>query len=505
MKKLISSLKWLDNNLVKIVIVLFIYFIPLWPKFPLKPIGYTYIAVRLDDVFVALTAVVFFIQWVRKKLTLPRNFFILILLFWIAVFISLIYNLEFTKFLPYKELALLNALRRIQYMFVFFMAIGSVKSKDDFYFYLKNILMVIFIVTVYGIGQKFLGWPAVQTMNPEYSRGHLLILTPEARISSTFGGHYDLAAFLIFLLPVIYGYYFYRNKLIYFLLFTLSLFAMILTASRVSFGAYLVSLLGFLLFLRKFKHFALVIVLTGLFVFMNNNLTSRISRTFQIKQIFVNEKTGQVVIPQKITSKELPAGTLYVRVPIQSGGAGSVSTSQTAANEVLVTKKLIEDIKWEASRSGKTLTTDQAAIIAATISASLKPIYTVVSDISLATRLQVEWPRAILAFLRNPILGTGPSSITEATDNDYLRWLGEFGLLGTGIFVFILYLIGRSIWRKAKQEQRREKFIYYGFIFGFGGLLLNAGWIDVFEASKVAYIFWLMAGLFLASFNLRKK
>jgi hypothetical protein len=232
---------------------------------------------------------------------------------------------------------------------------------------------------------------------------------------------------------------------------------------------------------------------------MNNNLTSRIRRTFQIKRIFVNEKTGQVVVPQKSTIKELPAGTFYI--PIQGGEATQL---QILMDEKLAREKILSDIRDQASRSGRILTKSEEEIIFASISAGLRPISTVVSDISFATRLQVEWPRAITAFIRNPILGTGVSSITEATDNDYLRWLGETGLLGTALFIYILYSIYQKIIKKIKDMDKGIRNIYYGFLFGFFGLLINAGWIDVFEASKVAYIFWLICGFYIASLQFLK-
>lgn len=495
MKKLVSLLKKIDDNILRYLVGIYIFFIPLCFKIPIKTINYTYIAYRPDDVFIALIVGVFFIQVIRRKVQFKPPFFILFVLFWLAVLISANFGIFIGKTIEFKHLGILHSLRRIQYMLPFFIGFSVVKTEKDFMNYLKLLLLSIFIVCVYGIGQKFLGWPAVQTMNPEYSRGHLLTLTPEARISSTFAGHYDLAAYLILLLPFIYGFYFFRKKIIYVFLFVIALFTMIMTASRVSFGAYLVSLLSFLFFIKKYKHLVFVIILTGLFTLMNNNLTSRITRTFQIKRIFVNEKTGQVVVPQKSTIKEIPAGSFYI--PIKGGG--TASQTQVITDAKLMKEKILDDIRWEASRSGKTLTRNEEELLFASISAGLRPISTVVSDISLATRLQIEWPRAITAFLMNPILGTGPSSITEATDNDYLRWLGETGLLGTGLFIFILFSIFRTILIKISPMEKDRKYIYYGFLFGFFGLLINAAWIDVFEASKVAYTFWLVCGLFIAS------
>src|SRR3990167_10675400 len=52
----------------------------------------------------------------------------------------------------------------------------------------------------------------------------------------------------------------------------------------------------------------------------------------------------------------------------------------------------------------------------------------VAEDRSFNIRLKAEWPRAIRAFLKNPVLGTGYSSVGLAVDNDYLRSLAESGI-----------------------------------------------------------------------------
>ena len=157
----------------------------------------------------------------------------------------------------------------------------------------------------------------------------------------------------------------------------------------------------------------------------------------------------------------------------------------------------------EATISGEISTVVEEKKYMASLSANLRPVNTVVSDISLATRLQVEWPRAIDAFKKNPLLGTGPSSLTEATDGDYFRWLGELGLLGTITFLNILFLILKTIWVGVKKLPFSEKLIGYGFIFGFFALFINASYIDAFEASKVAYTFWTLAGLYIGYYGLK--
>ena len=488
MKKLLKSLKWFDNNILKILLVIFIIFIPLYPKLPMIDIEYTYIYIRFEDFFTALLCFVYFIQLLRKKVTITNKVWIPIALFWIADFASFLYAYKVIKTVPVGFIGLLHAARRVEYMVIFIIATSLIKSTKDFWFYFRFILGTLFLVGIYGVGQKLLGWPAVQTMNPEYARGYILYLTPEARISSTFAGHYDLASYIVFFIPIVIGYFLLKNKLRYFLLFVLSLVVLVFTASRVSYIAYVASIFPFLIFRKKPKLLLIVLVLTVALTFASNNLTSRLKRTFQVKRILVDEKTGAVYIPQTITTKELPAGSYYWKLKNQTG-----SNLQGFKNNVITNKQI------EATKSGE-------KVNVASLQANLKPVNTIVSDISFATRLQLEWPRAIKAFLYSPILGTGPSSITEATDNDYLRWLGEFGLLGTSIFLFILISIGITVLKKALEKNSKLSVLLWGYLFGFGALMINASYIDVFEASKMAFVFWLTSGIFvgLCQLDLKK-
>ena len=121
----------------------------------------------------------------------------------------------------------------------------------------------------------------------------------------------------------------------------------------------------------------------------------------------------------------------------------------------------------------------------------------VVEDRSTSIRLNVEWPRAIRAFTKNPILGTGFSSITLATDNDYLRLLGEVGILGFSAFILIFYKIGLLILKNYKilWEESFSAVFIKAVVVGIPGVFLNAVFIDIFESSKFAIIFWLFLGI----------
>jgi O-antigen ligase len=490
MNKLSRFLKIVDENLLKVMLAVFIFMVPLWPKLPIKMINYTYIAIRLEDIYLVFMSLVFIIQLIRKKVKLNTTFLWIFILFWLAVFSSALWGIFIGKTISIYHLGLLHALRRVEYMIVFFIASSIVRNKKDFFKFMNFFLFSVFLVALYGLGQKYLGFPAVQTMNPEYAKGYILYLTPEARISATFAGHYDLASYLIFAIPIILSFYFYFKKNYFYLItFVLSLVVLIDTSSRISFGAYVVSTLIFLFINRKYLFTIFVIILTVGLMFLSKDLSNRFFRTFQIKRILINEKTGSVYVNQNITTKELPAGSFYVKLNDQTPEA-------TAAAHIETFKQQIAEEQVIKATVGQKLNDSEFNKLIASLSANLKGVNTIVSDISFATRIQIEWPRAIEAFGKNPFLGTGPSSITEATDNDFLRWLGEFGLFGTTTFLIILFLISKNIFSKISKISKEHKLLAYGFTFGLFALLINATYIDVFEASKVAYTFWLIAGIY---------
>jgi O-antigen ligase len=121
-------------------------------------------------------------------------------------------------------------------------------------------------------------------------------------------------------------------------------------------------------------------------------------------------------------------------------------------------------------------------------------------------RFNVEWPRAIRAFLKNPVLGTGYSSITLATDNDYLRALGETGGLGFLSFLLIFLEVARRIvaFLRGKTEGW-SKAVVVGMAGVIIAMAVNALFIDVFEASKIAIIFWLLMGILIATIRISQK
>lgn len=475
----------------------FIFLIPLLPKLPIRLIDYTYIGLRYEDLYISLFFCVFLFQLMRKKIQLQTKFLPHFIIFWVIVFASNFVATYYLKTTRIDQLGLLHSMRRFEYMIIFFIATAIVKTKDDFFYYMRLVFFTLVIVAIYGLGQKILGWPAVQTMNPEYAKGYILTLDANARISSTFAGHYDFAAYLVFLIPLTLGFFMGENKKRYFIFFALALINLTLTASRVSYIAYIVSNLVFLVFVRKPKLLVTAAILTVVFTYLSGNLTKRLNRTFQEKKVFVNKVTGQTNVSQRITADDLPAGNISIQQVAQKG----VAATMTAQDINILKGQIQETIRKE----GKKFATKQEELdYIDQMVKNYSVVSTVLPDISVATRLQVEWPRAIKAFLKYPILGIGPSNLTEATDNDFLRTIGEFGILGFLSFFYIIFAVVKYVYFESRKMKKNYRYLFLGLIFAIGGLLINASYIDVFEASKMAYTFWTILGIYVGTLAWKK-
>ena len=247
MKKLAD---WFTNTGLYSIALFLLAFIPLYPKLPLIDVVQTWAYIRLEDFFIAISCIIFI--WIkireRKFPQTPLN--VPIITYFIIVGISLIHALLFIfpRFPTqlFGHLAVLHYLRRVEYIFCFFLAFEAFRRKPQLGGVITVLSLTFLGVILYGFGQKFFGFPAFLTMNEEFAKGIPLRLPSTARIPSTFGGHYDLGAFLVFMIPIMGSMIFavkkWFLKILYFILALGGLIILLFTASRISFGVYLVAM-----------------------------------------------------------------------------------------------------------------------------------------------------------------------------------------------------------------------------------------------------------------------
>lgn len=529
--KFIKSIK---ENILSIFTLFLLFFIPLYPKLPVIGVSHTWVYVRLEDFVISavLTLWIFLVLFKKVKLKTPLT--IPIFLFWVVGAFSTLHGvLILFPTLPnvFSNVAFLSFVRHIEYLSLFFVAFTSVRDKSFAPYLLGTLSVTLVAIIVYGFGQRYLGLPAFLTGNEEFAKGTAIQLSKLARIPSTFAGHYDLAAYLVLIIPIFTSVAFaFRNLLLRLLFLSLSLlgFALLfLTVSRVSFFVLLISLLG-LLIMGKRKIFAISLILFAIvFLIISPKLISRFQNTLVSVDVLVNAKTGEA-LSQVI---EVPRSYFKEKNVLRSYAATESARFKVADimlyNEIpdpalllirpnaptgenlpqgtgYVNLELSPVIK----RSSFYFTDDtpdkagQKSSEARAFNGNFLVKRAKAYDLSFTTRFQGEWPRTIDAFKRNILLGSGYGSVSLAVDNNFLRILGETGL--AGFFSFISIFMVALIYIKKIYpfvDSPLIKNLTLGFIAGTLGLLLNAFLIDVFEASKIAFSYWLLMGAILGLLN----
>lgn len=546
-------LKKLVQNLLPGFILFLLLFIPLYPKIPLIDVKNTWVYVRIEDFVVLFALAIWFYLLIRKKITLRTPLTIPIMAFWIIGALATIHGVViiFPQIAGvFPNVALLAYLRHIEYLSLFFVAYAAVKDKKFVIASIWTIVIALIGVVIYGFGQKYLSFPAYLTMNEEYAKGIPILISPLNRISSTFAGHYDLAAYLVLVIPILVSLIFgFKNILIKIFLALCSLagFALMLfTVSRISFFALIVSLfVTFMFYKRKwvFAFTPIVLIIGAVFLSTHSSLLARFNNTVKEVDVLVDASSGTPIgqvrfEPRKYLSDKVVLleqnrvdnAVIDSNTPLYKYPASDkvptvlkryllpkqialIQAVETSTGESLpqgsgyinlslspVTKRLT-NFFYEYP-PGKATNSASVKIVLGDFLIKRASAY----DLSFTTRFQGEWPNTLMAFTRNLFFGSGYGSVSLAVDNNFLRLLGETGLLGAFSFILIFIVLGVYI---KKGINDIESPVIRSFILGFSagaiGLAVNATLIDVFEASKIAFQLWIVVGIIVGAINLYRK
>lgn len=530
-------LKWIWENILFVITLFLLAFIPLYPKLPIVDVAHTWVYIRLEDFVIVFVILLWIALLLLKKVTLRTPLTLPIILFWVAGGISTLHGVLLifpTLSDVFPNVAFLSILRRMEYLSLFFVAYAGMKDKKFIPYVVATLVIVLLLVIGYGMGQKFYGWPAYLTMNEEFAKGIPIRLSELSRVPSTFAGHYDLAAYLVLVIPIfvslVFGFKNWLIKIFFLSISSLGFALLFMTVSRVSFFVLFLSLVMLLIFQKKKLAILSLFALTFLLLVFSPSLLSRFGSTVSEVDVLVDAKTGgaighvkevessyfknRVVMRQHISREENKAASSSAILPFEliPERAALVVESNSPTGENLpqgtsyinlplspVTKK-VEQYYYQKSQEG-------------TGSAEINVYYgdflikkAKAYDLSFTTRFQGEWPRAFSAFSRNIFLGSGYGSVSLAVDNDYLRLLGETGLLGF-ISFFLIFLVAGIYIKKIlpNVDSPLLRSFILGFVAGTFGLILNAVLIDIFEASKVAFTYWLLMGVALGMLGIYKK
>ncbi len=534
MKKLIA---WCKHNFFGIVTLFLLVFIPLYPKLPLLDIKNTWVYVRAEDFIVLGVLLVSTVLLFQKKITLRTPLTIPMFVYWIIGAVATIHGILLifpTLANVFPNVAFLSFLRRIEYMSLFFIAFWGVKEKRFLLFVSVALAVTLTAASLYGLGQKYFGLPAFLTMNEEFAKGTPIQLSQLSRVPSTFAGHYDFAAYLVLIIPILVSLVFSaQTRWVRGVLLTASAvgaLALFTTVSRISFIAFFVAV-GLVLYIQKKRIILLAIpvLVLGAYFVLRSPLAARYVNTVKEVQVLVDATNGNPLGHINFVEKSyfqhkeirqqffknmrdiketaspaakfvIPYDTLPPQVPLlvqpiaPTGedlpqGTGYINLSLSP-----VTKK-IGNFYYDAGND-----------VVQIINGSYLIKRTLAYDLSFTTRFQGEWPNAVSAFKKNILVGSGFGSVSLAVDNSYLRMLGEVGTLGFISFGCLFVLLGiyiRHMWPRI--ESHLTKSFVVGVSGGILGLAVNALFIDVFEASKIAFVLWLLVGITVGVLHLSQK
>lgn len=446
----------LPDKLVKYSIAFLLLAIPLYPKFPFARIPGTYVSIRLEDFLLLLVAIILLVKYYPRFLSVFKGGVERSVILYLGVgLVSLISGIWLTQTVQ-PHIGLLHWLRRIEYFIPFFLGLMYFKDNKprSLEFFVKVLIAGVIIMFLYGLGQKYLNWPVIITQNNEYSKGVALRWVPGSHINSTFAGHYDLSSFLVLILPLFVVLFSLLEglwtKIVLSGVIFFGLWLLANAVSRISVVSYLIASSLSLFLLKKYKQIPLVLIVSILIFSFSSSLVARYTQIIEVSF-------------QKMKQN------LKLNYNVHKFEAFAQST-----------------VELPKRRETET---------------SSSPTVSIFEDRSMSIRLNVEWPRAIRAFSKNPILGTGYSSITLATDNDFLRLLGEVGIIGFSAFILIIFniaVLAKQVIRNISKFAGVEKGFVVAYVAALPAVLLNAFFIDIFEASKFAIIFWLMTGMFVS-------
>jgi len=463
-----ASLFWL--------VLFLLFFIPLYPKFPLINITGTFVAVRFEDFVIAGVLIIWgiYVLISGRWRELIKDPLIWAMLLFFGVGLVSLFSAYFITQTIKPTLGILHFLRRVEVMMLLPVAYTVIRSRRQLYFAMFMVSLVLVIVTLYAFGQQYLGWPVISTTNSEFSKGQILYLTPDARVNSTFAGHYDLAVFLVMAITVLTAMFFGLKKWWWqgwtLLLGGLSFVVLVMTAARLSFVAVVVGVACSIWLVGKKKFLILLVVLAVAALLYPSQLRDRFISTFQVNVQKGGERFNAPSDQQSRGRLNIP--TLPVKVSSKSAELLTATETATVASDIA---------------PGEPVDSTQLGVYR-----------------SFEIRLKVEWPAAWRAFLKNSLFGTGYSSLGLATDNDVLRSLAEVGLLGSLAFVLVLWAVWKKLWLIYSDSPRFLKFITAGTLAMVIAFVVNSLFIDVFEASKIATIFWLWIGINLSMERFRK-
>jgi hypothetical protein len=126
------------------------------------------------------------------------------------------------------------------------------------------------------------------------------------------------------------------------------------------------------------------------------------------------------------------------------------------------------------------------------------------ADTSFYGRVGVRWKLALEEFVRNPMVGRGPTvRLGKAADNLYVYTLVRFGVLGLLALGYVIWRVlscGVWVWRSGRDELSRVTAL--ALACALGGMLAQSLTLDLFACDRLRETYWIAFGVIAGMYEL---
>ena len=119
------------------------------------------------------------------------------------------------------------------------------------------------------------------------------------------------------------------------------------------------------------------------------------------------------------------------------------------------------------------------------------------ADTSFYGRVGVRWKLALEEFVRNPMVGRGPTvKLGKAADNLYVYTLVRFGVLGLLALGYVIWRVlscGVWVWRSGRDELSQVTAV--ALVCAVGGMIAQSLTLDLFACDRLRETYWIAFGV----------
>jgi hypothetical protein len=516
------------------LLLFFLAFNVLFPKIPLYGTGVMATPIRVDDLVTAgLLGGTIVLGLVLKRKLLPSKDRLLLLaaLFVGMMVVSSGYGIV-TGVVPDYKLPGLFIFRQLEYMIPLYVGLVTLHSFKQIKIYLITFTLLVIPVAIHTFLQLYGIWGGYGGgfYNYQYVR-------VDDRVFASFSGPYEIGAYFVITLSLIAALVvglkrWFRVGAV--LLFALAIYSFSFINARIPLVALFVSMLFLIPATRKIFTpllIAFVILVAPVFIspiaqYRVNQFISEINMRYLKDMPYFKDDWFQTNIRIYIGStvdrvdKFYQARSEGIKIPWLSNDSFNKektgSSPEKTENQDVISQttpaKESEGVQSELVISEPTPEnfpkeeeTNPAPTPPPPPISETKRLYErfALSDGSLSWRLETHWPKAIETWQKSLLIGSGMSVVGIGVDSEYLTLLAETGLVGLVIFSsFLGYLIYRSFSVLRKINLQLDKALLSGVTVALIGLVIEGVLVDVFRASKIAYLFWFFVAVVIVSTKL---